>query len=174
MFGFSREVNSRVMKDSLGDVFKSVQIFSICIRKANSRYFKANNDWIPKIFEQVNSYLELVIQHLKSFFEERQLIVTFDTSRTNVLVHGNRPKYLMEGKANIKNALESMVCLFVKDTHIDGKTMLKYLKKATLYPVHFSKFNSSTAVVVTKDNILRQLISKSANFMKYLGLEESS
>ena len=63
------------------------------------------------------------------------------------------------------------MCLFVKDTQVEYKTMGKYLKKATLYPVHFAKFTNSIAIVISKDNILKQLINKSASFMKYIGLE---
>lgn len=64
-----------------------------------------------------------------------------------------------------------MVCVFVKDSKIDYKVMKKYLEKATIYPAYFSSYNSSTAVLISKDNIIRQLVLKSNNFMKYLGLD---
>ena len=76
----------------------------------------------------------------------------------------------MEAKVLVKNIIESMVCLFIKDTNINGKLLVKYLKKATVYPVYFSKFNNSMSIIISKDNILKQLISKSASFMKYIGL----
>ena len=79
----------------------------------------------------------------------------------------------MEAKAAVKNALESMVAFFVKDTKVDSKVISKYLKKATLYPAYFGRYSNSIVVVISKDNILKQLISKSANFLKYLGLEQS-
>jgi hypothetical protein len=76
----------------------------------------------------------------------------------------------MECKTTIKNALESLVCLYVKETKIDHKVMQKYLKKSTVYPAYYGIYSQSTSVLITKDNIFRQLIQKSSNFMKYLGL----
>lgn len=77
----------------------------------------------------------------------------------------------MECKNTMKNVFESMVCLFIKNTEIDHKLMKKYLKKASLYPVYCSSYSQNMSVIISKDNILKQLISKSPNFMKYLGLE---
>lgn len=78
----------------------------------------------------------------------------------------------MEAQAVVKNILESMLCLFVKDTQVDYKILPKYLKKATLFPVHFTKFNQHIAIIISKDNILKQLINKSASFIKYIGLDQ--
>lgn len=50
--------------------------------------------------------------------------------------------------------------------------MGKYLKKASLYPIYLGSHNNHTSVIISKDNILKQLLMKSPNFMKYLGLEE--
>ena len=79
----------------------------------------------------------------------------------------------MEAKSTIKNILESMVCLMIKDTKVKDGTLVKYLKKASLYPVHFSRINNHTTLLITKDNILKQLASKSPQFMKLIGLERS-
>jgi hypothetical protein len=76
----------------------------------------------------------------------------------------------MDVKAKIQNALESMICIFIQDTVVDYKMTAKYLKKATLYPVHFSKFNNDIAILISKDNIFHQLINKSVSFNKYIGL----
>ena len=87
-----------------------------------------------------------------------------------VLLHGKKSRNLVHAKVLIKNVLESMVCLFIKDTKIDHKKLGSYLKKATLYPVHFAPFANNVTIIISKDNILKQLISKSASFMKYIGL----
>ena len=78
----------------------------------------------------------------------------------------------MEAKSLIRNILESMVCLFIKDTQVEYKILAKYLKKATLFPVHFTKFSQHIAIIISKDNILKQLINKSASFIKYIGLNQ--
>lgn len=93
-----------------------------------------------------------------------------DFEKRFVLVHGSRSKYLMEAKSSIKNILESMVCLMIRETKINGPVLVKYLKKASLYPVHYSRLNNHTSLLITKDNILKQLASKSAQFMKLVGL----
>ena len=87
-----------------------------------------------------------------------------------VLLHGIKGRNLIHAKNLIKNVLESMVCLFIKDTVIAYKKLGSYLKKATLYPVHFSPFADNVSIVISKDNILKQLVGKSASFMKYIGL----
>jgi len=89
------------------------------------------------------------------------------------MVHGNKGKYLMEAKSTIKNILESMICLMIKDTKVKDGTLVKYLKKASLYPVHFTRINAYTTLLITKDNILKQLASKSPQFMKLIGLERT-
>lgn len=76
----------------------------------------------------------------------------------------------MESKFTLKNAIESMVCLFIKDVPIDRKHVKKYLAKAAIFPVYLEKYNQSTTIVISKDNVLRQLIQKSPNFLKYLGI----
>lgn len=116
------------------------------------------------------NYVELLFTHYETFFKEREVIAMFDTSRQFVLLHGNRAKYIMEAKNTIKNVLESMVCIYLKDTRIDHKHMNKYLKKATLYPVYCAPYNESTTAVISKDNILKQLLNKSPIFMRHLGL----
>ena len=63
-----------------------------------------------------------------------------------------------------------MVCLFIKDSPIDHKILKKYLAKASIFPVYFAKYNNSNTVIISKDNVLRQLIQKSPNFLKYLGI----
>ena len=100
------------------------------------------------------------------------MIITLDNKRRYILLHGKKTRHLMEAKAVIKNILESMVCIFVKDTTVEYKILAKYLKKATLFPVHFMKFNQNIAIIISKDNILKQLINKSASFMKYIGLDQ--
>ena len=89
------------------------------------------------------------------------------------MLHGNKGKYLMEAKSTIKNILESMICLMIKDTKVKDGTLVKYLKKASLYPVHFTRINAYTTLLITKDNILKQLASKSPQFMKLVGLERT-
>jgi len=79
----------------------------------------------------------------------------------------------MEAKSTIKNILESMICLMIKDTKVKDGTLVKYLKKASLYPVHFTRINAHTTLLITKDNILKQLASKSPQFMKLIGLERT-
>ena len=76
----------------------------------------------------------------------------------------------MDAKTTIKNVMESMVCLFVKDTRVDHRPLSKYLKKAALYPVYNAAMNINMSIIITKDNIMKQLISKSPSFLKYLGL----
>ena len=76
----------------------------------------------------------------------------------------------MEAKATIKNVLESMVCLFVKDTRIEHRALTKYLKKAALYPVYNGQISANMNIIISKDNILKQLINKSPSFLKYIGL----
>ena len=132
---------------------------------------RSANSYLPRIYEHIEKYIELMLQHNETFFQDRELVATFNERKNYVLIHGKRGKYLMEAKTLIKNIVESLVCLFVKDTHVEYKTMGKYLKKATLYPVHFAKFSNNIAIVISKDNILKQLINKSASFMKYIGLE---
>ena len=115
--------------------------------------------------------MKSMMEHLSSFFKDRDLLAMFDQEGKYILVHGNRGKYLMEAKSCIKNILESMVCLFIRDTKINGTVLQKYLKKASLYPVHFCKMNNHTSLLITKDNILKQLATKSPQFMRLIGLE---
>ena len=67
-----------------------------------------------------------------------------------------------------------MVCLFVKDTPLDRKYVKKYLSKAALFPVYLEQYSNSTTVIISKDNVLRQLVQKSPNFLKYLGIYAAS
>jgi hypothetical protein len=173
VFGFSREVAREVIRNEFMRMIKEINIFAVCIRRMHRRYLGSTNS-MPKIYEHINEYILLMIQHQDAFLKERQVVAALDSTKAYILLHGTRARNLMEAKAAMKNVIESMVCLFIKDTPIDFKIMLKYLKKATLYPVYFAKFNNSTAIVISKDNILKQLISKSTSFMRYLGLEQSA
>jgi hypothetical protein len=70
----------------------------------------------------------------------------------------------------IKNVIESMVCLYVKDAAIEHNKVLKFLKIGVSYPVYFSPYNASNSILISKDNVIKQLVTKSANFLRYLGL----
>ena len=101
------------------------------------RGLKSAVNWIPRIYESIHTYMISMLEHQASFFKDRELVAMFDNQKKYLLIHGNRSKYLMEAKATIKNILESMVCLMLKDTKVHVGTLMKYLKKASLYPVHF-------------------------------------
>jgi len=76
----------------------------------------------------------------------------------------------MESKCTIKNVLESMVCLVIKNTQINDETLLKFLEKASTYPIHFGRIGEKDCIIISKDNILKQLIYKSAGFFKHTGI----
>lgn len=66
-----------------------------------------------------------------------------------------------------------MVCLTVKNTVINEKQLIKFLEKASTFPIHYGRLGEKRSVIISKDNILRQLISKSQGFFKYLGIDLS-
>lgn len=115
--------------------------------------------------------MKLIIAYYEKFFKERNVDVRLNKTGSFIMLHGSRTKYLMQSKFTIKNVIESMVCLFIKDTPINHKQMKKYLSKAVIFPTYFEKYNNSTSIIISKDNVLRQLIQKSPNFLKYLGIE---
>lgn len=77
----------------------------------------------------------------------------------------------MQAKAVIKNVLESLVCLIVQSTAVDLRTLEKFLDKAANFPTLVAKFHQKGFMVITKDNIIKQLALKSNNFFKYLGIQ---
>jgi hypothetical protein len=77
----------------------------------------------------------------------------------------------MESKNTMKNVVESMVGLIIKNTTINDKILVKFLEKASAYPIHFGRLGQKDCIIISKDNILKQLINKSAGFFKHLGLD---
>lgn len=71
----------------------------------------------------------------------------------------------------MKNVVESLVCLIIKNTVISDKTLVKFLEKASTYPIHFGRLNEKEFLIISKDNILKQLIVKSAGFFKHIGID---
>lgn len=92
-------------------------VHCLSFRRVRESYAK-NNSWVAQVYKHVSAYLQLVLEHYYSFFKERQLVVCIGTLNTHLIIHGYRAKFLMEAKATLRNVLESMVCLFIRDTHI--------------------------------------------------------
>jgi hypothetical protein len=49
--------------------------------------------------------------------------------------------------------------------------LIKFLEKASTYPIHFGRLFEKECVIISKDNILKQLITKSAGFFKHIGID---
>ncbi len=65
-----------------------------------------------------------------------------------------------------------MVCLIIKSQDINENKLIKFLNAASTYPIHYGRLSEKRFIIVSKDNILKQLITKSAKFFEYLGIEE--
>lgn len=59
--------------------------------------------------------------------------------KTFIYLIGERQRYLMESKLTMKNVIESMVCLIIKNTLINDKILVRFLEKASTYPIHFGR-----------------------------------
>jgi cell shape-determining protein MreC len=59
------------------NVIKKVQVFSIFVTKMR-RGIKSTTSWVPRIYESVQAYMESMVEHLSSFFKDRELIAMFD------------------------------------------------------------------------------------------------
>ena len=60
--------------------------------------------------------------------------------------------------------------MIVESTSVDLRVLSKFLEKAANFPIHLAKFNEKGYMLITKDNIIKQLALKSNNFFKYLGI----
>ena len=82
------------------------------------RFTKANIIKYPEhseIMKEFNVYLLKIIEHYDEFFKDRGVHVEINNPGTCVYIIGARPKYLMECKITLKNVVESMVCLVIKN-----------------------------------------------------------
>jgi len=48
--------------------------------------------------------------------------------------------------------------------------LIKFLEKASTYPIHFGRIGEKDCIIISKDNILKQLIYKSTGFFKHTGI----
>ena len=65
-----------------------------------------------------------------------------------------------------------MVCLVVKHHYVEVLRLSKYLEKVSNYPIHLSNCNDKRFLLMTKDNILKQLFRKSKKVFKEFGLPD--
>jgi len=78
---------------------------------------------------------------------------------------------MMESKKTMKNAVESMVCVIIKDSDLDSQKLSGYLKKVANYPVHLGRYDNKSYVLITKDNILKQILKNSKKLFDMINLD---
>ena len=61
----------------------------------------------------------------------------------------------------MKNVVESMVCLIIKDYPVKVESLSKYLSKVSKYPIHLANYHGNSYTLMSKDNILKQLLKNS-------------
>ena len=107
VYALSRELSKETMRNEFSNIIKNIQIFSIKLRRLSKFYHsQSSHSHLPKIYDHIEKYVELMLQHNETFFKDRSIIATLDNNKKcHILIHGKRGRYLMESKALVRNIL---------------------------------------------------------------------
>ncbi len=70
---------------------------------------------------------------------------------------------MMEAKTTMKNLIEGVTVISFKDIDLELKAEIKlkdYLSKISKYPITYGKISETVLVIISKDNILKELLKK--------------
>ena len=86
-----------------------------------------------------------------------------NTRNSHVLIKGPEGYKKMEAKNTLRNIINSVAVMEIRSTASADqyKRLEAYLKKIIEYPIIFRKTGEGVYILITKDNITKQLLTKS-------------
>lgn len=165
IYPFSRILTEKQIDQKIAAIIKNKLIFAVRFSPRKSKFSQ-----VEIILKEIRSYLEKMFEYNREMLKDKGVLSEINKTGNFVYLIGEKQSSLMQAKAVVKNVLESLVCLIVESTSVDLRVLSKFLEKAANFPIHLAKFNEKGYMLITKDNIIKQLALKSNNFFKYLGI----
>lgn len=83
----------------------------------------------------------------------------------------------MEAKKTVKSLIEGITIVAFKKVETDIKQQAKfkeYLKRISKFPITFGKLSETIIVLISKDNILKELLKKKDKIISKAGITENT
>lgn len=121
--------------------------------------------------------MKRMIEEKNEEFKDREVKVELGVNPNSILFIGQKQSDCMFAKNTMRNILESMVIVVIRNEiyeSLEGqkkiKKMEKYVAKVSKYPIQIGLIGKAHLSIISKDNILKKLFSKES-FLNELKLD---
>jgi hypothetical protein len=154
----SNRYSDKELEEKKNEICKYCNIFTVCFNKKKALQ--------PIDFEIAKFYRTVLEDYYKERFEKNQIVVEVNRLDRSFYILGKpgcTTHSMMEAKKTMKNLIEGVTVISFKDINLELKAEIKlkdYLSKISKYPITYGKISETILVIISKDNILKELLKK--------------